>query len=95
MSHVRVLLSFQQPKIQKSQDVNEFSAAHAAISIVSSEIMKGRLLKLLLDHPMKVKRWEGRVVAIPLIHVYIYIYTYACIYIYIYTYMNELHGRKV
>ena len=55
--HVRVLLSFQQPTFHKFTKQQLFSAAwsafrlkHIAIYFVSSESMKCRLLKLLLDH---------------------------------------------
>ena len=50
--HVRVLLSFQQPTFQQTQDINACSAAQVVISFVSSEIMTCRLLNWLLDHPV-------------------------------------------
>ena len=58
--HVRFLLSFQQPTFQKFTNTKVFSAAwfafrlkHVVIMIVLSEIMKGRFLKGLSDHPVK------------------------------------------
>ena len=72
--HVRVLLSFQQPTFQTFTQIYVLSAARSAFHLnrviiqrVSSEILKCRLLKLCLDHPMS----------------YIYIYIYICIYTHI------------
>ena len=60
---VRVLLSFQSPTFQKYTNLKYFSAAHVVISFVSSEIIRCRLLKWLLDHPMILrkghKHYEG------------------------------------
>ena len=37
---------------RKSQNINDCSNAHVAILFVSSKVLKRRLLKLFLDHPM-------------------------------------------
>ena len=50
--HVRVWLSFQQPTLQEITKKNDDCSAAMQL-FVSSEILKCRLLKWLLDHPMK------------------------------------------
>ena len=50
--HVRVLLSLQQPSFQQRQASSHRVFETCSCVFVSSEIMKCRLLKLLLDHPM-------------------------------------------
>ena len=50
--NVRMLLSFQQPTLQETPNLNDYSAAPVVCWFVSSEHMKCRLLKWLLDHPM-------------------------------------------
>ena len=46
------LLSFQQPTLPTTQHLHGCSAAHVVVYFVSSEILKCRLLKCLLAHPM-------------------------------------------
>ena len=65
--HVQVLLSFQQPTFQQFTQSNYCSAAwsafhlkHVIIMFVSTYILKCRLLKLLLDHPMNIQRVRVR-----------------------------------
>ena len=46
--HVRVLLAFQQPnnlRFKTTQTINDVSAAHDVVYVVSSELLKCRLLK--------------------------------------------------
>ena len=58
MTHVRVLLSFQQPTFQTNTThqlffgSTRFHINYLVLSLVSSEVMKGGFLKLPLDHPM-------------------------------------------
>ena len=52
-THVRVLLSFQQPTLQKVAKQPWMFSCACSYWIVSSDILKYRLLKWLLDHPMK------------------------------------------
>ena len=42
-------------RFKQSHDINDYSAAHVVSCFVSSELLKCRLLKLLLDHPMNVR----------------------------------------
>ena len=49
---------FKNLRFGKSQHINVFSAAHVFMYVVSSEIMKRRLLNRLLDHPMEV--WTSK-----------------------------------
>ena len=50
--HLWVLLAFQQPTFQTTQNINHLSAAHVLISFVSRGNLKRRLLKWLLDRPI-------------------------------------------
>ena len=70
--HVRVSLSFQQPTFQRFATNTFLSAAwsalhlkHVFIAFVSSEVLKGRLFNLLLDHPMHTSMWGGRPLEAP------------------------------
>ena len=45
---------FNNLRFKQSQTINDSSAAHVATSFVPNEIMRCRLLKWLLDHPMSV-----------------------------------------
>ena len=46
---------FNNPRFDKSQNIDDSSAANVGISFVSSEHLKCRLLRLLSDHPMNSK----------------------------------------
>ena len=66
--NIRVLLEFEQPTFQTLTDLQCCSAAWSAfhltnvvIRFVSGEIMKWRLLKCLLDHPLNVDDPGGEV----------------------------------
>ena len=41
-------------RFKQARNLNACSAAHVVVSSVSSHILKGRLLKLLLDHPVNI-----------------------------------------
>ena len=52
-THLGIDIIFHSHCSNQSQNINGSPAAHAVTYLASSELMKCRLLKLLLDHPMK------------------------------------------
>ena len=50
---------FNNLRFNQSQQINEFPAAHVIVLFALSEILKGRLLKWLLDHRMNHARASG------------------------------------
>ena len=82
---------------KKSQHINDCSAAHVAMLFVSSEIMKCRWLKRLLDHPMKIHPPAATHPArtpppLPVqTATHLYNCVCVCVYIYIYIYIHTHH----
>ena len=93
---------FNNLRFNKSQNINDSSAAHAVISFASSEHLKCRLLKWLLDHPTEsvsteigrsfVRGCDERLPQLLLLSLllslplYVYIYIYICYCYYYYHY---------
>ena len=84
-------------RFKTSHHINDYSAAYTLMYNASSEILKCRLLNLLVDHPMNhavrdLSHLPVRSLGCQrfatnyniTIYIYIYTYTHMCIYIYIY-----------